>query len=295
MSEHENGVRDGTLNVHEETGEQLTVKAEAQTPSKKTKAQKKEEKARIKRQKAEKKREEKLAKKQAKWAKQRRLTVPANKKGRHILHEMNFLRRLFYPVHRFFYPFKMYGFTKAPDGAFIYVGNHYCLWDVFYPAHTTWEVLHFLSKQSILEAPVIGRWARKFGVIGAMRDGSDVRTVMESIKVLKNGEKISMFPEGTRNKQSDEEFLPFRAGAAMLAIKTKTPIIPFVICNRPKVFRRTHVVFGEPLELSEYYDRKLTSEDYTAAEEEIKQRLYAMRAEFRAQRAAKKKKKRKTK
>ena len=104
-----------------------------------------------------------------------------------------------------------------------------------------------------------------------------------------------MFPEGTRNKTDSDEFLPFRGGSALLAIKTKTPVIPFVICNRPKLFKKTHVVFGEPMELSEFYGRKLTPEDYEAAEEKIKNKLYEMRDGFRKEQAAKKAKKHKRK
>ena len=241
--------------------------------------------------KKEQKKEEKLQKKRQKWEKQRRLLFPANKKGRHVMPTLNFLRFVLYPIHRLVYPFKMYGAKKVPDGPYIYVGNHYHIFDIFYPAHTTKEGVHFLAKQSILEAPVVGWFSRKVGVIGAMRDGSDVRTIMESMKVLKNGEKLSLFPEGTRNKVSEEEFLPFHGGAAMFAIKTKTPVVPFAICSRPRVFHMTHVVFGEPFELSEYYDKKLLPEDYEQADELLKQRLYALRDEHRAFLAAKKHKK----
>ena len=226
-----------------------------------------------------------------KWEKQRILLFPANKKGEHIMHRMNFLRFLFYPVHAIVYPFKLYGYKKVPAGPFIYVGNHYNNFDIFFPAHTTKEGIHFLAKQSVLELPVVGWWSRKCGVIGAERDGSDVRTLMESMKVLKNGEKLSLFPEGTRNKVSEEEFLPFRGGAALIAIKTRTPVIPFVICSRPRVFHRTHVVFGEPMELTEYYGRKLTPEEYAEAEEKIKERLYELRAQHRAFLAQKRKRK----
>lgn len=223
--------------------------------------------------------------------KKRKLLFPANKKGKHVMHLMNFLRFLFYPIHMFVYPYKLYGHKKVGLGAYIYLGNHYCIWDIFYPARTTGEGIHFLMKEKLLHVPIVGYWARNVGAIPAMRDGSDVRTLMDAMKVLKNGEKISMFPEGTRNMKSDEEFLPFHGGAALLAIKTKTPVIPFVICNRPKVFHMTHVVFGEPMELSEFYDRKLTQEDYALAEEKLKNRLYELRAEHRAMLAAKKKKK----
>ena len=243
-----------------------------------------EEKKLSRKEKKEKKKAEKLKKKR-----EVRL-FPANKKGKHKMRVMDLLRIMFYPIHSIVYPFKLYGNKKVGKGAYVYVGNHYCLWDVFYPAHTTWEGIHFLAKQSILEAPVIGRWARSCGVIGAQRDGSDVRTVMDAMRVLKNGEKISIFAEGTRNKVSDEEFLPFHGGAAMFAIKTKTPVIPFAICNRPKVFRKTHVVFGEPMEFTEYYGKKLTAADYEEAEEKLKNAIYTLREGHRAYLREKKRK-----
>ncbi len=230
----------------------------------------------------------KNAKKQEKQQERVKL-FPADKNGYHKMPLMNLLRAIFYPVHALVYPFKLHGYKKVGPGPYIYVGNHYCLWDVFYPAHTTKDGIHYLAKDSIMHAPVLGGWAKRVGTIGAMRDGSDVHTLMDSMRVLKNGEKISMFPEGTRNKTGGDEFLPFHGGAALLAIKTKTPVIPFVICAPPRLFRRTHVVFGEPMELTEFYDRKLTSADYEAADELLKKKLYDMRAEFRAAQAAKKK------
>lgn len=252
---------------------------------------KKELKAQQKAQKKLGKKQKKLEKRRAKRKKHYRLLFPANKKGYHHIPFFNLLRVLFYPIHWMIFPFKLYGSKKVGKGACIYVGNHYTMFDVFYPAHTTWEGVHFLAKQSIIDAPVFGALANRVGVIPVMRDGSDVRTLMDSMKVLKNGEKISLFPEGTRNKVSEEEFLPFRGGAALLSIKTKSPIIPFVICSRPRVFHMTHIVFGEPMEFTEYYGKKMTTEDYEEADEKLKKRLYELRDEHRAMLAAKKKKK----
>ncbi len=229
------------------------------------------------------KRKERIHAKRAEKVKKVRL-FPANKKGYHVMHFFRFLKILLCPLHFLIFPYKLHGHKKVGKGAYIYVGNHYTIWDVFYPARTTWEGIHYLAKQSVLVAPVFNWWAQEIGAIGALRDGSDVRTVMEAMRVLKNGEKINCFPEGTRNKTGGEEFLPFHGGAALLSIKTKSPIQPFVICNRPRVFRLTHVVFGEPFEFTEYYDRKLTNADYEAADEELKNRLYALRDEFRASR-----------
>ena len=241
--------------------------------------------------KKQKRAEEKKKRKMERHEKQRRLLFPANKKGLHYMPLMNFLRILLYPIHYLLFPFKLHGHTKVGPGAFLYVCNHYCLWDVFYPAHTTWEGVHFMAKESVLHAPVVGYFARRLGVIGAMRDGSDVRTIMDCRKVLKNGEKLSMFPEGTRNKVSDDKFLPFHGGAAMIAIKTRTPIIPMVICSRPKAFRMTHVVIGEPVELTEYYGKKLTAEEYAEAEEKLVAMMYSLRSDFYETQAKRKKNK----
>ncbi|MDE6059350.1 MAG: 1-acyl-sn-glycerol-3-phosphate acyltransferase [Clostridia bacterium] len=241
-------------------------------------------------QKKELKKHKKREKKLKKWEKQKRLLFPADKKGRHMIRSQNFVASILHPFHAFLYPYKRYGNKKVGVGAYIFVGNHYSDFDIFFPKYATREGIHFIAKQSILEAPVLGYLGRKWGTLGAMRDGSDVRLMIDAMKILKNGEKIAMYPEGTRNKVSDEEFLPFHGGAAMLAIKTKTPIIPVVICNRPRLFRRTHVVYGEPVELSEYYDRKLTPDDYAEADEKLKNIMYDIRARHRAMLASKKKK-----
>ena len=224
---------------------------------------------------------EKTEKKKKKKEKPIRL-FPANKKGFNVMNKLNFFLFMLYPLNAFFYPYKFYGNTKVGKGAYIYIGNHYSMWDIFYPARTTKEGVHFVAKSSVTEAPILRIWAKQLGVITAMRDGSDIRALTDAMKCLKNGEKVVIYPEGTRNKISDEEFLPFHGGFALMAIRTKTPIIPFVICNRPKIFRKTHVVFGEPTELTEYYDRKLTKEDYENAEKKVVDQMYGLREKHRA-------------
>ena len=221
-------------------------------------------------------------KKKKRFEKRRRLLFPADKNGWHKIKLLNFMRFLLYPVQRFLFPHRLYGNVPVGPGAFIYISNHFSIWDAFFVARTTRDGVHFLAKEQVLHVPVMGAIAIKMGTIGAVRDGSDVRSVMDCIKVLKNGEKIVIFPEGTRNKRSDETFLPFYGGAALLAIKTKTPVIPIVICARPHLFRKTPVVVGEPLELTQYYGRKLTAEEYAEADAFLEQTLYAMRDAFRA-------------
>lgn len=207
-----------------------------------------------------------------------------DKKGRHVSPFMNFLHAVLGFLHTIFFPYRIHGNKKTGKGACIFVGNHYHMFDVFYPIRTTWEGIHYICKNSILEAPVLWKWGVRIGAIGVARDGSDIRALMESVRVLKAGDKLCMFPEGTRNRTKGDEFLPFQGGAAMLSVKTKAPIIPFVIVNRPKFLRVTHVVFGDPIEFPEYYGRKVSPEEYEKLEERLRSRMYEIRDEFRASR-----------
>lgn len=224
-----------------------------------------------------------------KTKKTKTITVKANKKGRHIQPFLNFLRVLVIPVYYLLKPFRFYGERKIGNGAYIFVCNHYTMFDMVYPAATTWESIHILAKSEVKKQPVIGWLAKAIKVIFANRDGNDARTLLDCIKCLKNGEKLLIFPEGTRNK-TQEEMLEFKHGAAVMAIKTKTPIIPVVIYDKPRMFKKTHILIDEPLELSEYYDRKLTAEEYAQADEKIRSHMLKMKEDHRAYLESKKKK-----
>ncbi len=213
---------------------------------------------------------------------------PENKRGMHVMHFERFLKVFLTPIHFLIYPYRLHGNTKAPKGACVFVGNHYSMFDVFYPVQTTWEGVHYMTKQSVLEKPVLWKWGVRIGAIGVARDGTDARAVMDCIRVLKGGEKLCLFPEGTRNRLENGEFLPFRNGAAMLAVKTKSPIVPFVSIKRQKPFRLTHVVFGDPIELTEYYDKKLTAEDYEVLDNMLRDKMYKLRDDFLARKKKKK-------
>ena len=120
------------------------------------------------------------------------VTVKANKKGRHVMKFMNFLRVVLIPIYYVLKPFRFYGNRKVPDGACVYVVNHYTVFDAIYPAVTTWEGIHYVAKKEIIEAPVLGTLARGVKVISVNRDGSDVRALLDCFKCLKNNEKIAI-------------------------------------------------------------------------------------------------------
>lgn len=232
----------------------------------------------------------KALKKEDKKKKKKAITVAANKKGRHIIPIMNVLRVIVVPIMWLCLPFRFYGKRKVKDGACVYVCNHVRIWDIVFVACTTWEGIHFLAKKSIAENKFLGFFCKRLKTINAARDGSDVRAMMDGIKCLKNGEKVSVFPEGTRNKTGGE-MLPFKPGAATFAIKAKAPIVPMYIYKKPMPFRLNHILIGEPFELSEFYDRKLTEDVIKEADEKLRRSLIGLREEHEKFLSEKKKRK----
>ncbi len=168
---------------------------------------------------------------------------------------------------------------KFDDRAYLFVGNHYSVYDIVFACMLTNNPIHFVAKKDLLEKKSAQWFYKKCEVIPVSRDGTDARAVIQMMRLLKNGENIGIYPEGTRNHSYDE-FLPFKSGAAAIAIKTKTPIVPFAIVNRAKPFRRTHIVVGEPIEFSEYYGKRLTEEEMQACDNLIRDTIWNLRQDF---------------
>lgn len=183
-----------------------------------------------------------------------------------------FLKGLVNFFNQIIHPYKLIGKEKVKDGAAVLVGNHYRIWDIVHMACTTKERVHFITKQELYKNKFLAYLCRKVEAIPVSRDGQDAKAIMTALRYLKKGEKISMFPEGTRNR-TDAELLPLKGGVALFAIKAKVPVYPVMSIGKTKYFRRTPIIVGDPIDLSEFYDKKMTAEDYARAEEIVRENM----------------------
>lgn len=196
---------------------------------------------------------------------------------------------------RLIFPVKMYGHVKPikdttynKGGAYIIVANHLSVLDVIPVAKMTIRPVRFMAKRELFEKGIAKKFTKKCGCIPVNRDGNDLKAVMQALKCLKSEEIVCIFPEGTRNK-SGEMFLPFKSGAAMLSLRTHTPIIPVVQVKKMKPFRRARVYYGEPFEFTGFYDKKPTAEDIESCDEILKSKMEQAYRELEAILNAKKK------
>ncbi len=79
-----------------------------------------------------------------------------------------------------------------------------------------------MAKIQIMQVPVIGFLLGKAGVFGVDRGHADMKAVKTALRFLKNGDKLLMFPEGTRVHEGED--VSAKTGAAMFATRTGAPL-----------------------------------------------------------------------
>ena len=193
-----------------------------------------------------------------------------------ITNHRNKVYSIIYPIIWIFmkilHPWKAVGVEKIPKESAVICGNHTTLGDPLYVVcgMGAKRQTHVMAKAEIMKWPVVGFLLKKAGIIGVNRGKSDMAAVKECLRVLRNGEKLLMFPEGTRVK--DGKVSEAQTGAAMLATRTNSPLVPVYIQPKKRRFRKTIVVFGEPY-YPEFEGRKPSADDYQRIADDLLVRI----------------------
>lgn len=170
------------------------------------------------------------------------------------------------------YPTLFLGKRNIPKGAAIIVANHRSNTDPAILAISTARSSKVLGKKELFKNKFFGFVLKCIGIIPVDRSKTDITAIKTSLKYLKRGKLLTIFPEGTRNK-TEEDLSALKSGACMLALKAKCPIVPVWIQKKPRLFRLNRIRFGKAFTLEEFYDKKLDKETLDAATEILGQKI----------------------
>jgi 1-acyl-sn-glycerol-3-phosphate acyltransferase len=112
-------------------------------------------------------------------------------------------------------------------GGVLIVSNHQSHFDPPLVGIGSRRQMNYVARESLFSFPPFGWFLRSVGAIPIDRDGLGLSGIKESLKLLKRGEMVAIFPEGTRTK--DGEIGPFRAGFTTLAARSNACILPVAI------------------------------------------------------------------
>ena len=182
-----------------------------------------------------------------------------------------FVKGVIFSYCKLIYRVKVIGKENIPKkGAVIFCGNHRTYLDPQIIVATAGRDMRFLAKEELAQNPFFKLLGNLFSAILVKRDEKDLTAVKESLKTLKVGGCIGLFPEGTRNglEKNDGQI---KSGAAYLAIKTGAKVIPIGIIGKAKPFSKNAIIYGEPLDFSEY--KALGKEGDEKASEVLKDKI----------------------
>ena len=163
------------------------------------------------------------------------------------------------------------------DGPAILASNHASYLDPPLVGVSCRKDVYFLARKSLFERPVIGPLIAQLNTVPVDRDRGDVGAVRAMIKLLKSGNRVLVFPEGTRSK--DGNLQPARAGVGLLIAKSLVPVVPVRVFGSYAALPRSGgirfvpitVVIGKPL----FFTKQDLGTDERAAYQVLSDRVMA--------------------
>ena len=101
------------------------------------------------------------------------------------------------------------------------------------------------------ENPILSLLLKKLGAIPVDRGKHDMSIISTAENVLKKGEVLGIFIEGTRSKTGN--FLRPKSGTTIIAKHTNAQVVPVCVTpceSKVQIFKKTKIVFGKPIEIN---------------------------------------------
>lgn len=170
-----------------------------------------------------------------------------------------FGRAVVYPVFRWLHCLKIEGRENIPDsGAYILASNHTSISDPFFLGTIFKKQIFFMGKIELFKVPVLGKVLKWCGAFAVDRGKGDMNAISKAEDLIKDGNILGIFPEGTRYKEGAPR--KAKSGIAYIAMDTNADILPVSIYRDGaySLFKKTTVRIGKLLK----YD-DLVSDDKT--------------------------------
>ena len=192
--------------------------------------------------------------------------------------------RFFYPIIyvtlwialRFYHWPTFRGRKNLPQGPCVICGNHSGFADPLWVflllgiRNLPWT----MSRKSLFEKSAFARnFLLTFRAFPVDRDNPDMAAIKKSLSVLKAGDRLLIFPEGTRVKNGKKS--EPKSGAVLLAQRAGVPLVPVYITHGRKPFRPIRIILGEAYTPA-WTSRRPDAEELEEKTQELMGKVYAL-------------------
>jgi 1-acyl-sn-glycerol-3-phosphate acyltransferase len=172
---------------------------------------------------------------------------------------------------RLTFRFRVIGAEKVPrTGGLLVVANHISNLDPPLLGVAVPRPISYMAKKELFAMPILKQLLPHLNAFPVDRQAGGTAALRASLRMLKEGRCVGIFPEGGRNVTGTNEE---KAGAAFLAAASGVPIVPAAIVGTRKLrpFARVTVVFGDPFTVER--NRQSDAGDLEKKATEIMQRI----------------------
>jgi 1-acyl-sn-glycerol-3-phosphate acyltransferase len=161
-----------------------------------------------------------------------------------------------WPVIKAVYRLRARGVEHLPEGGFVLAANHTSNFDPWPLGMPLWprRQLRFMAKAELFN-PVLAPFLRVGGAFKVRRGEGDVEAMRTAVELVRTGEIVVMFPEGTRQRKGlrKKHTARPRSGAARIALTAPAPLVPAAISGTDRLSRLgpLRVAYGQPVDLSD--------------------------------------------
>lgn len=134
------------------------------------------------------------------------------------------------------------------DKNYVICCNHTSLMDVVVIVIALKNQLRFMAKKEIFKVPILSWFVKTMGAFPVDRKSGDVGAIKKTIEILREGNCVGIFPQGTRCPYKNPRETPIKDGVGMIAKRAEVGILPVAIKTKKgklRLFRKTEFVIGE--------------------------------------------------
>ena len=177
---------------------------------------------------------------------------------------------------RLIFRFQVIGSENIPKkGGAVLCSNHMSNYDPVAVVAGMKRMPHYLAKKELFETPFVSWVVRHLKAFPIDRSQTDMTAFKTAVSLLKSGEIVGIFAQGTRVKEGEAK--EAKAGVALFALKAQVPVIPVCITGSYKLFSRVTVHYGEPITLEEYRGKRVKTEQLSEIAESIMEKINEMK------------------
>ncbi len=181
-----------------------------------------------------------------------------------------FVLKLVRGIYRLLFKVEIEGLENIPtDKNFVVTPNHLSNFDPpLVAAFMPIDNMAYMAKASLFKVPVVAQVIKAFDAFPVKR-GEGMSAIRTSIKLLKEGRSLVIFPEGKRVR-TPGILGKGKSGAVMIASNAKVGILPVGIEASYRLRSRVKLTVGEYIDLSGYYsEKKLSAEDVQSITDDV--------------------------